>query len=313
METHLTVESGPEAVRDDVVEWWEGLVDLLLPDARGHIAVLRAFFDESQSSAGVFCVAGYLFDSRAATAYAVEAKRIFGPFGGFHMKDLVARQGSFKGISNEEKDDLVKAAVALTNRHITAGVTVSCWAQDVENFGPGGVRGFSRAYSMCCLWAATALGRWVRNRWPGGSGGIAYVFENGARGKGDADYVLDFGRHPFMRESYQYRSHTFVCKGDAPPLWAADLLAWEWSKYISETLATGERPPRGSLRALLRNGWDSSLRQNPKYRLRHFGGERLLKYFRDVEGLALARTDEELEAVIGCKLETLGMDDEPSA
>jgi len=97
------------------------------------MAALEAYFDESARDAGVFSVAGYLFDARAARGYSVEARRQFGPYGGFHMTDLLARQEGYSGITKTRRDELVKAAVDLANRYVMAGVTVSCWTQDVLN------------------------------------------------------------------------------------------------------------------------------------------------------------------------------------
>ncbi len=53
-----------------------------------------------------------------------------------------------------------------------------------------------------------------------------------------------------------YRSHGFVSKGDACPLGAADLLAWEWAKYYDETVTRKKRPMRLSFQALVRDRLD---------------------------------------------------------
>jgi hypothetical protein len=273
---------------------WDDILEIPLPDGRGLIAVLRAFFDESErDESGVFCVAGCLFEPRAATAFGLEAQRVFGPYGGMHHVDLVHRNLGFKGIGDSDRDRLVVHAADMVKRHITAGVIVSCWTQDVKNFSPDWIRGFSHAYSICCHFAAVSLGGWLRDRYPSGSGGVAYIIENNEVHASEAAMFFNAAAHePGIADFYQYRSHAFVGKADAPQLGAADFLAWEWGKYWDETVAHSKREMRRSLQAVLSDGWDFRRGRNPKYRLFHFGGDQFIRFMREVEEIGVKQLQE---------------------
>lgn len=258
-----------------------------LPDGEGFAAVLSAYFDESARDSGVYSVAGYLFDRRGSTALGTELRNLYAPYGHLHTTDLNNIEGSYKGIGVAKRDELIKATVELINRHIVAGAAVSCWTQDVKNFGPNFVQGFSNAYSILCHLAASALGIWLRGRYPNGSGGVDYVFEAGNDHAGEANALLNNAkRAPFLVESYQYRSHLFVPKEAAPQLWAADFIAWEWAKYWDETVASRKRPMRRSLEALLRPRLGD-------YKVAHLGGERFIRFLRQIRDLGVQQLQEE--------------------
>lgn len=287
------------------------MLDVLLPDGNGLVAALEAYFDESgrgTEAKGVFAVCGYLFEPFAARQYAAHARRIFGPYGGAHMKTLVHRTGAFEGISEKERDDLVKASVELVNRYVTAGVTVSCWKEDISRFAPNFIVGFRHAYSVCAHFAAANMGHWVRDRWPHGCGGILYFFEEQKDLYPDADAFLSNAKwHPAIREMYQYKNHASALKAETPPLWAADLIAWEWAKYWDETVASPKRHMRRSLEALLRPGWDFSAGRNPKYRFFHLGGDSMLRYMATARDLGLSQLQGEDVAL---QSEELSLDSE---
>jgi hypothetical protein len=102
---------------------------------------------------------------------------------------------------------------------------------------------------------------------------ISYIFEDGHPGCKEADdFIRATSQCYAFKKMYHYRSHAFVPKSDAVPLQAADMLAWEWTKFKDETLDKGSRELRKSLRALFQ--------AHPKqYKIAHITGSSLRKYF----------------------------------
>src|SRR5438105_15621091 len=87
---------------DDV---WDDLLDALLPDGDGCVAVIRAYLDASERrDSGLFSVAAYLFDSARVRRFRREWKDTFGQQT-FSWADLIARSQSFKVLRGPEHDD----------------------------------------------------------------------------------------------------------------------------------------------------------------------------------------------------------------
>jgi hypothetical protein len=233
------------------------LLDILMPSERGVIAMLEAYFDESQREGGIFCVAGYAFAKPQAKKFCKEWTALFGPKG-CRMSELSLRTKRFKGIDQTEADRLGKGAVAIINRRISFAVAVSCdlseLAQVLPRFivGEKGyyIDGMQNAYPFCCHLSMALLGGLVQKS--NSDDGIAYVFESGHKFAPAAHRFMGLtDRSNELKEYYSHRSHAFVPKSDAVPLQAADMLAWEWAKFMDETVITGKRHMRASLKALL--------------------------------------------------------------
>jgi hypothetical protein len=250
--------------------------------------VLHAFFDASRRESGTFCVAGYAFAREQVKAFDKEWWKVFGKYGGCHMKELAHRVGRFKGIEKAESDRLIKAAIKIITSRISFGVAVSCELPEIDVLLPKWMQGFEHAYPVCCHLAMTVLGHQVIES--GHDDEIAYFFETGDQYSGAAhrfmartDDVLE------LKQSFRHRSHTFVDKGDALPLQAADVLAWEWTKYRDETVNRRIRKMRRSLAALLsvNREYDSI-----RYRVAHLTGEPLRSYAAKVTALGLLQVEE---------------------
>jgi hypothetical protein len=266
----------------------------LLGDREGFVALLGSYFDASTRDDGMFCVGGFLFDKNGAHKYALRARRVFGPYGLLHMKELVHRVGRYEGISGEERDRLVKSAVDLAREHTLAGFAVSCWEHEIKEFSSNDAIGYRDAYSFCVQFAARGVGTWLRSRWPSGSGNVAYVFETGDQNSAEAATAIS---KRGLRSTYKYGSHAFRPKEDEPALWLGDFLAWEWAKYRSETVGQAKRPMRGSLRALLLDGFLPTPGRMRRYLLWHFEGPRLARFLKYVTDIQRATTIEEMDAL----------------
>jgi hypothetical protein len=175
---------------------WDDLLDLLLPDEDGCVAVIRAYIDASErKEMGLFSVAGFLFDSGRVRGFRKEWNRTFGG-SRFSWADLIARSKPFDHLRGREHDDehaeLVRTGVRLVRDNCLSGTTVSIWTQDIENFSPRYIKGFSQAYSICthmCAWGLGKLAKQHRLK-----GGIAYVLEAGDEYADEANHLLSLRR-----------------------------------------------------------------------------------------------------------------------
>lgn len=274
----------PQATDDS----WSDFVDALLSDDDGLVAVLRLYGDASnRKETGLFSVGGYLIESGRARRFRQEWKSVFGEQK-FSWADLVAKSEPFQGISKPEHDQLIRAGVKLVRENFIAGVIVSCWTQDVENFSPRWIRGYGRAYSICCHFCATGMGQWAKEN--GYKGGIAYIFETGDDYNEEAHHVLNQAtKVDVVQQSYQYFSHGFAPKDAGSPFHGPDLLAWEWGKYWTESVAQQKRqkrPMRLSLVALLRERLD-------RYRFIHLGGDKFLAFLNQVRDFGIEQLQED--------------------
>lgn len=231
------------------------------------MAVLQAYFDESERPGGLFCVAGYVFSPPQAKKFIKDWSRLFAPYGAFHMKEFAHGRGAFSGVSQSERDALLKNAVRIINQTVTAGVAVSCRIAEMDALSPKWLRGFGHAYPVCCHWAMTSL-IIVLDK-VGVQNEVSYVFEKGHPHEAEArDVVKMAGALPELKAMYRHYADAFIPKSDAVPLQAADLLAWEWAKCKDETLDQDKRRLRGSLRALFE--YDTR-----RYQIAHLGGQTL--------------------------------------
>jgi hypothetical protein len=250
--------------------------------------MLRAYFDASTRTNGTFCVAGYAFRRVQLRQFNREWSRLFGGYGGSHMRELTSRTGRFEGIDNGEQDRLLRGAVAIINAQIAFGVVMSCSLPEIQSLLPTWIKGFEHAYPVCCHLAMTRLGLSVSATT---DERIAYYFETGDQYSGSARaFMSRVEDTPELKQSYQHFSHEFIPKGEAAALEAADLLAWEWAKFRDETLERRIRPMRRSLIELL--GPDGEFKGD-QYSGHHIGGQALRDFCAKVYQLGLLQLEEE--------------------
>jgi hypothetical protein len=227
----------------------DGFFNTLLDYCEGQIvAILQAYFDESQRKTGLLCVAGFVFAAPQAKKFSKEFSAVFGRYGGFHMVDLVARRQGFKGISEADRDLLIREAVRIVAQRFTYGVAVAANVAEYDAIAPKFMTGFKSPYSFLCHMAMTAVPLIARKH--SDPSPVTYIFEAGHSDRAEAEaFVGLMGTTEESRKHYRYSGHAFLPKADAIPLQAADLLAWEVGKFRDETLP-GYRDFRKSLEAL---------------------------------------------------------------
>jgi hypothetical protein len=248
---------------------------------------LQAFFDASSRSSGFYCVAGYAFSKLRLKKFEIEWRRLFARYGGCHMHELATRNGKFKGLGTEEQERLVRGAVEIINERMSYGVVISCLLPEMMALLPRWIRGFEHAYPVCCSLAMSGLGNLLRDRQRPET--VDYHFERGDEYDGAAGAFMQRTFDvPLLKESYRHRSHQFVAK-QTPGCQAADMLAWEWAKYIDETVAHKKRLMRLSLVSLMGKNGDFDSR----YSGIHATGDSLANFCRQVTDLGLLQLEED--------------------
>ncbi len=227
--------------------------------------MLEAYFDES-GKGDTLAVAGYVYGPLDAGRITTSLRRSFGGKV-FHANKVSACEGDFLGLTRKESDKYFRRMCQVIVQHAVFGFVVSCNPKIVAK-NKVQVDGYKTAYTFLLHTGMSLVKWWLEHNKM--SGPVAYFFENGHRHAGDAARFLD-RRSKQLPSLYMHHSHTFIDKKDAPPLWTADWLAWEWTKHVEETLErTGmERPKRQvreSLFQVLRNGLQDN---KPRPRLQH--------------------------------------------
>lgn len=230
-------------------EWCsERLIEILLPRG-GFLAVLEAYFDESERESGTFCVAGLMFTKLNAVRFSKAWSAAVGSRT-FHAVDVIHRKEEFSDFTRDDSDALLRRLAPIVNQRRALSIAVTCNLKEVERLKPQSMSATVFAYALCAHFAMSHVGHWVRANSP--KNRVAYMFENGREGEAAANllisaYLNDRG----ARDQTRYRSHTFQPKEDSVLLQGADLMAWEWAKYCDETVERKIRAPRKSIIAML--------------------------------------------------------------
>jgi hypothetical protein len=105
-------------------------------------------------------------------------------------------------------------------------------------------------YTFCAQVIIAGVQHWANER--SYDGEVAYFFEAGHRSQAEADGLMRKVFHqPELKRASRYKGHAFVQKADAPPVQAADLLAWQW--YTDLRHRSESRPRRKDCEALLQH------------------------------------------------------------
>jgi hypothetical protein len=219
--------------------------------------LLRAYFDVSGSgNEGLLSVAGIAFGEGQEKKANKAWKALWGDTI-CHWTDLNARSGDFDGWTDEQAGQRCIDAIAIIRKYATFAVVVSCDLAEAKAIAPKNLEPFEKAilsmvgapYSVCFHLAMNCLGNELVAKSPGKSR-IAYIIEEGDN---DQRYLSRFMKvassNALSCKDYCLQSFTFMRKGEARLLEAADVLAWEWVKQQKREKVG--LPMRPSLIALL--------------------------------------------------------------
>jgi hypothetical protein len=201
--------------------------------------VVAGYFDESgdlDMPPGIFCVSGYFVAVEAAKLMDTEWGKVLEkhklPY--FHMVDCAHGTGVFKDLPKEERVEVVKELIALIKLFTLEGFSIFATASAFHAIDDA-----QDIYSYCASSCASALQMFLKMGRV--QGDIAYFFEQGHKSKGKAYTNIA------QKVKRSADTLTFAPKEDIRLLQAADLLAWQSTKYAKDWLyptRRGEKPTR---------------------------------------------------------------------
>lgn len=214
---------------------------------------IEGYFDESgdlNTDPSIFGVAGYFISSDAAEQmdqnWEIVLKKYNVPY--FHMVDCASGNGVFKHLPDMDRAEMVKELISLIKKYTAEGFAFLAKADSYEP--PNNEQ--LDPYSYCAAGCAKALGTFLQmNRL---DANISYFFEAGHANKGRAyNHIAEKVKRPGD-------SLTFASKEQKRLLQAADLLAWQATKYAKDysfARWTGKEPkraPRKDFMSLMEHG-----------------------------------------------------------
>jgi Protein of unknown function (DUF3800) len=232
---------------------FNSFVNTMLWDGGYVVALHHVFIDESGTDAGspVAAMAGYIFRHDQAKAFSrkwsLSLKKFGLPYA--HMKEAIGPSGVYSHLSKAEADASNRALIAQIHAHAVVGFSVVADPMLFEQIVPNPIGG-TTIYSFMVGACIRAVNTWAEKR--GYNGRLAYFFESGHDSQSEANRFLS--APPANGDGYNFAGHAFMRKADAPPLQAADFLAWHARKYHVDLIQKGKRSYRKDFSALLRQG-----------------------------------------------------------
>lgn len=206
------------------------------------MAMYEGYFDESGSfdeDPKVFCISGYFVSSEQARVMDDEWGRVLRDhdISYFHMVDCAHGTGIFAGIPRDKRIEIVRSLIELIKNHTVAGFSVLA-REDVFEASAK----HPDPYSVAVRASVATLQTFMQINRIGGD--IRFVFEHGHKNRGRAY------SHVAEQLTSSASALEFARKEDVRLLQAADLLAWQSTKYTKDRLG-GTRPPRKDFLSLM--------------------------------------------------------------
>lgn len=212
------------------------------------------YLDESGTHDGspIMTMAGYVFKpiqaDRFSREWEKERQRLGYPYA--HQTDCATGNGGYAKLTMEQRIDAQKRLITHIKRRSEFGFSVTLDPAHYANeIAPH--KGMPTAYSFLVLAAVNALALWAERREIVAE--FSYIFEAGHENQHEANIIMQaLATEPDeKRREYRYTAHRFLKKQDAPPLQAADFLAWQVFTYHKRK-AVGHLRPRADFKAVIR-------------------------------------------------------------
>ncbi len=202
--------------------------------------MVEGYFDESgdlDEVPGIFCISGYFIQTEAAKLMDVDWLAVLDKYqlAFFHMVDCAHGNEGFKHLNKTERAAIVAELIGLIKKYTLQGFSIFAKAGSYET-----KTNAPDVYSECvsgCVHAVRNFLRMYRVE-----GDVAYFFERGHKNRHTAyNHIAQTIRRPTD-------SLVFAAKEKVRLLQAADLLAWQSSKYAKDyfypKIIGGEKPKR---------------------------------------------------------------------
>ena len=224
-----------------------------MPDYHS-IAMLEAYVDDSGTHEGsrAAVVAAFVASREQWARFESDWRRMLAEQGlsAFRMSDFENGWGEFRDwdpVRRQKVREFVFTTIKIrTQCRMATGIEVEAIRAVVPPSDD------TRPYFWCVIELLKHIARWAGKYAPGQN--IAYVFEDGTQGKGQIMEALDYvRRHRETWAKYHIASYAFGDKRKVVPLQAADVLAYECYKELTNRRLqpSNPRPRRRSLVTLL--------------------------------------------------------------
>jgi len=207
--------------------------------------LVEAYFDESIGEGRdvktgkivpLMCVAGYIIEAGKTEALCDEWKAVLEPHGlpYFHMVDCAHGSGVFQNLDKKARISIAAQMIGNIKRRTIKGLAVSVNLDHWAKLAPDSPI-IGSPYSFCMSVALAGVQRWAEGTQY--EGDIAYFFEAGHKSRAEANWIMEQTFDiPELRKDAHYIGHAFVDKAAAPPVQAADLLAWQFYTDVRRQL-----------------------------------------------------------------------------
>lgn len=228
---------------------WDLFDSLLLnqPNFKGRVAVISAFFDESETAdKSVFVVAGVLFDRDGLETFTREWQRRTASLPGpYRTSHCATGRGAFSQApwDKEACNQFMRDTAALIRDTYKAATVTTIQPETVATIWrehPKTREIIPGPYALGVLHSLHNVSGWAERT--GYDGQIEYWFERGAPGEPEARAMLArIDQNDELRARFRIGNQYFADKQGAAALAAGDYLGWQRQRHLVEKVDTPYR------------------------------------------------------------------------
>lgn len=219
------------------------LLEVTLPVENGRYGIVlwEAYFDESGDDGGfpIMTVGGYLVKPSNARRLERKWRRLLRkyklPY--FHMVECAHGNKNFKGRSIEERVEIQTAMFETINKYVEMSMATSVSLREFVS-----TEEVKDPYSHCVLHTYLVLSSILQKKDPNFK--LSLFYESGHKHGPNALRV--FNESPIPNSSF-----SFIDKAQSGMIQAADIFAWQYTKYIKDKAKKEPRKTRKDFEFLL--------------------------------------------------------------
>lgn len=222
------------------------LIDSILPDGRGLVCMISAYFDESYGEKPrIMCVAGLVYAGMKAIKFKKEWEPILraNNLDYFRMSECESGRKQFKGVPEPKRGRISTKLIGLTRELSIHGVAAAVSRDKYKSLAPPGwVRAYGTDYTACLMTVVNMVISWAKMNRP--KDHIAFFFEKGPFEGEAREHLRKMSDDPVNKELFYHSiSDSFVPKGEmSRPCEAADQFAW----FVRKAMILPDRVGGGS-------------------------------------------------------------------
>lgn len=231
------------------------LLDIMLPKGGYAMACVEMYFDESiAKSDNLYCVAGYLFKKENCQRLETEWGQVLSRFGlsAFHMVDCAHHAEEFKKkLTRNQCVEVEILLLEILKKYMEVGFAYSIDLKFSHLCPIDTNLGMKEPspYAFCAYWVLLCGQWWAKQN--NFNGKIAYFFESGNSDQSKLDKIMrGMFSNPRIKADSLHCADGFLDKESSGALQCADILAWQWTKWLKDS-RNGRTVMRKDLQSLL--------------------------------------------------------------